>query len=76
MRHNVICGQQELYYILCYDLGRLYRKIKRADYDMPSQHWDTVSCGAKDLVRKLLHPDSKKRLNVETALKHKWLQPL
>ena len=25
------------------DLGRLYRKIKRADYDMPSPYWDNIS---------------------------------
>ena len=41
-----------LYIILCGfppfydendDLGRLYRKIKRADYDMPSPYWDNIS---------------------------------
>jgi calcium/calmodulin-dependent protein kinase I len=50
-----------LYIILCGfppfydendDLGRLYRKIKRADYDMPSPYWDNITPDAKDLVKK------------------------
>ena len=56
------------------DLGRLYRKIKRADYDMPSPYWDNVSPSAKDLVKKLLQPDPKKRLTSTQTLKHPWLR--
>lgn len=72
-----------LYIILCGfppfydendDLGRLYRKIKRADYDMPSPYWDSISDDAKDLVRKLLKPDPKKRLKAHEALKHPWIE--
>jgi serine/threonine protein kinase len=70
-----------LYIILCGfppfydendDLGRLYRKIKRAEYDMPSPYWDSISKGAKDLVRKLLQPDPKKRLTSKNTLEHPW----
>mmetsp|Transcript_18520 Transcript_18520/g.29387 ORF Transcript_18520/g.29387 Transcript_18520/m.29387 type:complete len:372 (+) Transcript_18520:142-1257(+) len=72
-----------LYIILCGfppfydendDLGRLYRKIKRADYDMPSPYWDNISKNAKDLVRKLLQPDPKKRLTASQTLQHSWLK--
>jgi len=70
-----------LYIILCGfppfydendDLSRLYRKIKRAEYDMPSPYWDNISKHAKDLVRKLLQPDPKKRLNARMTLQHPW----
>jgi len=55
------------------DMGRLYRKIKRADYDMPSPYWDCVSTQAKDLVKKLLQPDPKVRFTATQALAHPWL---
>lgn len=70
-----------LYIILCGfppfydendDLGRLYRKIKRAEYDMPSPYWDNISENAKDLVKKLLQPDPKKRITADKALQHAW----
>jgi len=70
-----------LYIILCGfppfydendDLGRLYRKIKRAEYDMPSPYWDNISANAKDLVKKLLQPDPKKRLTAKQTLEHQW----
>jgi calcium/calmodulin-dependent protein kinase-4 len=72
-----------LYIILCGfppfydendDLGRLYRKIKRADYDMPSPYWDNITPDAKDLVKKLLQPDPKKRLSAGDTLQHGWLK--
>jgi len=70
-----------LYIILCGfppfydendDLSRLYRKIKRAEYDMPSPYWDNISNNAKDLVRKLLQPDPKKRMTAAMTLQHPW----
>merc|ERR1711997_1124301 len=70
-----------LYIILCGfppfydendDLSRLYRKIKRAEYDMPSPYWDNISNNAKDLVRKLLQPDPKKRMTAVMTLEHPW----
>jgi len=70
-----------LYIILCGfppfydendDLGKLYRKIKRAQYTMPSPYWDDISPAAKELIGKLLQPDPKKRLTATQALKHAW----
>ncbi|ETO04605.1 hypothetical protein RFI_32791 [Reticulomyxa filosa] len=72
-----------LYIILCgfppfydenEDMTRLYRKIKTADFDMPSPYWDNVSTDAKDLVKKLLVPDPTKRLTSAATVKHPWLQ--
>lgn len=71
-----------LYIILCGfppfydendDLGRLYKKIKRADYDMPSPYWDKISPDAKDLVKSLLVADPKRRLTAEKVLQHRWI---
>jgi len=72
-----------LYIILCGflpfydendDMGKLYKNIKGAEYDMPSPYWDGVSTESKDLVRKLLEPNPKKRLTAPLALQHAWLQ--
>lgn len=72
-----------LYIILCGfppfydendDLGRLYRKIKRADYDMPSPYWDNISDSAKNIVKRLLVPDPKKRMTALETLQHPWLK--
>jgi len=72
-----------LYIILCgfppfydeeEDMTRLYRKIKLAEYDMPSPYWDSVTGEAKDLVKKLLVADPAKRLTSADALQHPWLQ--
>jgi len=72
-----------LYIILCGfppfydendDLARLYKKIKKAEYDMPSPYWDNVSDGAKDLVKRCLQTDPKKRLTARQALLHDWLK--
>ena len=71
-----------LYMILCgfppfYEendaLGPLFRKITTARYDMPNGYWDDISDSAKDLVRKLLQVDPKKRLTAAEALRHPWL---
>jgi calcium/calmodulin-dependent protein kinase I len=71
-----------LYIILCGfppfydehdDLGRLYRKIKRAEYDMPDPYWTNISSDAKDLVKKLLQPDPNVRLTAKQTLQHPWL---
>uniref|UniRef100_A0A7S0VHK2 Protein kinase domain-containing protein n=1 Tax=Hemiselmis tepida TaxID=464990 RepID=A0A7S0VHK2_9CRYP len=69
-----------LYILLCgfppfYDENNavLFQQIKKGDYSFPSPYWDDVSDGAKDLVRKILQVDPKKRLTVKTCLEHPWL---
>jgi len=72
-----------LYIILCGfppfydendDLGKLYKKIKTASYDMPSPYWDGISDGAKDLIRKLLTAEPEKRFTAKKSLQHPWLK--
>jgi len=56
------------------DMGRLYKQIKSASYDMPSPYWDNISDSAKDLIRKLLVVDPEKRYTANKALQHPWLK--
>lgn len=52
----------------------LFKKITKGDYQFHPDYWNTVSDEAKDLIRGLLTVDVSKRLTVEQALVHPWLQ--
>jgi len=47
---------------------------KKAKIDFPSNDWGHVSSGAKELIKSLTHKDPEKRIDVEAALNHKWLE--
>mmetsp|Transcript_5700 Transcript_5700/g.4851 ORF Transcript_5700/g.4851 Transcript_5700/m.4851 type:complete len:179 (+) Transcript_5700:455-991(+) len=49
-------------------IERLNEKITKGDYDFPSKDWDQISDLAKDLIKKLLVVDPKKRLSSEQIL--------
>ncbi|XP_051875460.1 calcium/calmodulin-dependent protein kinase type IV-like [Pristis pectinata] len=51
----------------------MYKRILNCDYDFVSPWWDEVSLNAKDLVRKLILLDPKKRLTTYQALQHPWV---
>jgi len=55
-------------------IHEMYRMIIRGEYKFHSPHWDNISENAKDLVRKLMCVDYKKRYTVEQIIKHKWIQ--
>ncbi|KAK1356593.1 hypothetical protein POM88_049849 [Heracleum sosnowskyi] len=42
--------------------------------DFKRDPWPKVSDSAKDLVRKMLNPDPKKRLTAQEVLDHPWIQ--
>ncbi|XP_047321912.1 calcium-dependent protein kinase 7-like [Impatiens glandulifera] len=48
--------------------------IIRSVVDFKREPWPNVSDGAKDLVRKMLEPDPKRRLTAHDVLEHPWLQ--
>ena len=48
--------------------------IKQGKYSFEGEEWLNVSTEAKDLIRKLLVIDPKKRLVPSKALKHEWLK--
>lgn len=52
----------------------MYRRIIVGDYHFHPDYWCDVSDEAKDLVRGLLTVDPAKRLTVEQALEHPWVQ--
>ncbi|KAJ8379413.1 hypothetical protein SKAU_G00001910 [Synaphobranchus kaupii] len=49
-------------------------QITQGCYRFIPSNWAKVSEQAKDLVKKLLVVDPKKRLTVEEALQHPWMQ--
>ncbi|NWI35349.1 KCC4 kinase, partial [Picathartes gymnocephalus] len=51
----------------------MYSRILTCDYEFVSPWWDEVSLNAKDLVRKLIVLDPRKRLTVQQALEHPWV---
>eukprot|EP01069_Polyplicarium_translucidae_P001351 Polyplicarium_translucidae@DN1633_c0_g1_i1.p1 len=70
-----------LYILLCgyppfhgKDNKEILRKVKIGDYSFEPQHWKRVSDPGKDLVRRLLTYDPRKRLAAADALQHPWLQ--
>lgn len=51
----------------------LYTIIKNGDYDFPDPYWTEISSAAKDLIRKLLQVNPKKRLTAVQVLEHPWI---
>ncbi|XP_078422345.1 calcium/calmodulin-dependent protein kinase type IV isoform X3 [Cetorhinus maximus] len=51
----------------------MFKRILNCDYDFVSPWWDEVSINAKDLVKKLILLDPKKRLTTYQALQHPWV---
>lgn len=41
--------------------------------DFPHKNWRHISSSAKNLVRKMLHPNPSKRIKAADALKHEWI---
>jgi len=54
--------------------AQLYEKIKRGEYEFLRPYWDPISDSAKDLIRKMLTVDPKKRITCSEALQHEWLK--
>ncbi|GAB2221584.1 hypothetical protein Drorol1_Dr00012769 [Drosera rotundifolia] len=50
------------------------QSIIRSVVDFRREPWPKVSDNAKDLVKKMLNPDPKRRLTAEEVLDHPWLQ--
>lgn len=51
-------------------------KIMKAKYQFDPAYWGAVSDDAKDLIKKLLLANPKKRLTVNQAIAHNWVRPL
>lgn len=54
--------------------SELFEMIKNGDYEFPNEYgWQHISLSAKDLVRKLLTVEPKKRITSTQALAHPWI---
>lgn len=51
-----------------------FEDIKKGRFSFDDQQWDTVSAPAKDLIRKLMTVDPKKRYTVEEIFEHPWMK--
>ncbi|KAK1404630.1 Calcium-dependent protein kinase 20 [Heracleum sosnowskyi] len=52
----------------------IFEQVLRGDLDFASEPWPSISDNAKDLVRKMLVRDPKKRLTAHEVLSHPWMQ--
>ncbi|KAK3027941.1 hypothetical protein RJ639_039408 [Escallonia herrerae] len=52
----------------------IFDAILKADIDFESQPWPSISSSAKDLVRKMLTRDPKRRITSAQVLEHPWIR--
>lgn len=52
----------------------IFDAILQGHIDFESKPWPTISNGAKDLVKKMLTPDPKRRITAAQVLEHPWLK--
>ncbi|KFK28778.1 hypothetical protein AALP_AA7G046400 [Arabis alpina] len=52
----------------------IFDEILKGEIDFESQPWPSISESAKDLVRKMLTKDPKKRISAAQALEHPWIR--
>ncbi|XP_010439398.1 PREDICTED: calcium-dependent protein kinase 15-like [Camelina sativa] len=52
----------------------IFDEVLKGEIDFKSQPWPSISESAKDLVRKLLTKDPKKRISAAQALEHPWIR--
>ena len=48
------------------------KKVREGKYSLSSEEWDDISDEAKDLIKKLMTYDPKRRISWADALKHPW----
>jgi serine/threonine protein kinase len=51
----------------------IYEATIECCYDTEGTHWANISCGAKQLLSKLIAPQNK-RISLHDALKHPWIR--
>jgi len=66
----LLCGFPPFYHE---STAALYKQIKKGEYDFPDPYWTDISDAAKDLVRRLLCVDPKKRYTAKQVLTHPWI---
>ncbi|KAE8679424.1 Calcium-dependent protein kinase 1 [Hibiscus syriacus] len=52
----------------------IFNEVLNAELDFSSDPWPNISESAKELVRKMLDRDTKKRITAHEVLRHPWVQ--
>ncbi|KAK3231902.1 hypothetical protein Dsin_003783 [Dipteronia sinensis] len=52
----------------------IFEAVLEGNLDLESSPWPSISSSAKDLIRKMLTMDPKKRISAAGALEHPWLK--
>ncbi|KAK7283757.1 hypothetical protein RIF29_13503 [Crotalaria pallida] len=52
----------------------IFEVILEGKFDLDSAPWPSISAAAKDLIRKMLTYDPKKRITASDALEHPWMK--
>lgn len=52
---------------------KMYASIRAGDYEFHTEYWGNVSEEAKDLIKRLLVVNVKKRMTIKQALQHSWV---
>ncbi|KAK6939000.1 EF-hand domain [Dillenia turbinata] len=52
----------------------IFEQILHGHLDLQSQPWPSISASAKDLIRKMLTKDPKKRITAAQVLEHPWIK--
>ncbi|PIN07675.1 Ca2+/calmodulin-dependent protein kinase, EF-Hand protein superfamily [Handroanthus impetiginosus] len=52
----------------------IFEEILKGHVDLQTPPWPSISNGAKDLIKKMLTMDPKKRITAAEALEHPWLK--
>lgn len=50
--------------------------VRHSDFSFPDSEWADISEGPKDLIRKILVPDPRRRYGVRQILEHPWLREM
>ncbi|KAI9201622.1 hypothetical protein LWI28_026303 [Acer negundo] len=52
----------------------IFEAVLEGNLDLQSSPWPSISASAKDLIRKMLTSDPKRRITAAEALEHSWLK--
>eukprot|EP00116_Pleurobrachia_bachei_P002683 sb/3462945/ len=51
----------------------ILERIGKGEFDMTGRLWDSISEGAKDLIRSMLDVDPRRRISAQKILSHQWI---
>ncbi|ETO13665.1 hypothetical protein RFI_23704 [Reticulomyxa filosa] len=70
--YTLLCGYPP-FFDSSNNMKNLYHSIKKAKFTFPSPQWDSISDGAKDLIKKCLVKNAKERLTAAQVSVHPWV---